>query len=239
MKVRSILALALAFGFGLSSRAQAVPNLDFGVIAPSTGSISYAGGVAPLVGTNIEVDEVVGQDGVPLNNNLTRNCIGCVLNFTTGNITGTTPASWTFGPGGSISIVGGVDLNNDGDATDAGDIAPGTTLLTGTFTGSQTVLFLGGTFKIAAATFGDFKDEDLAAFYGLPGGTWPYNGFFNLSFLAPGTPPANGSIPTTGFTSTLVNSGDIVNQPVDLPSSLLLLGSGLVGFAYLTRTRRS
>ena len=62
--------------------------LDFGIIAPSTGTLSYAGGVSPFVGTSISVDEVVGLDGTPLNNGVTRNIFGGDLDFTTGAYTG-------------------------------------------------------------------------------------------------------------------------------------------------------
>lgn len=231
MKARStFFALALALSLALSSQAHAASTLDFGIIAPTTGSITFGGGTAPLVGTNIQVDEVVGL-GTPANNNLVRNCIGCVLNFATGPAT---TGTWNFGPGGTISIVGGVDLNNDGDALDSGDIAAGSTLLSGTFTGTSMVIALSGGLRIAGAAFLDVKNSTLAAFYGLAGGAGsPYLGGFNLSFNAPGSFP-------NAFSSTQVFSGDVTNQPVDLPSSLLLLGSGLVGFAYLTaRTRRS
>lgn len=233
MKLRSVLsAVALVSGLAFSSTAHAFPQLDFGVIAPTSGSISYAGGANPLVGTNIEVDNVVKLIAVATGVDM-RNCISCTLNFTTGNFVSSTATSWTFGGGGTISIVGGVDLTNDGDANDAGDIPVGTTLLSGSFQAvpsGPTVLSLGGTNRIAGAAFLDTKHPDLTAFYGMPDG--PYSGFFNLSFQASGTPPG-------GFSSIQVFSGDIINEPVDLPSSLLLLGSGLVGFAYLTARRRS
>ena len=235
MKARStILAFTLALSLAFSSQAYAAGMLDFGVIAPTTGSISYAGGANPLVGSNIEVDNITGL-GTPLNAGVAgqRDCIGCLLNFTTGNLISTTANSWTFGPGGTITIVGGIDLN-DNMVLDGTDIPAGTTLLSGSFIGSVTVTAFPGGFRVAGAGFTDVKDADLAAFYGLPGGDGvSYMGGFNLSFMS-------GALPPNGFTSSEVFSGDIVNQQVDLPSSLLLLGSGLVGFAYLSaRTRRS
>lgn len=228
------LALAVALTLGLSAQAQAAGILDFGIVAPTTGTISFAGGATPLMGTNIDVDNVVGL-GTPANNNVLRNCIGCILTFTTGNLQGSTATSWIFGDGPttSIKVTGAVDL--DGGGIGPGDVGFGgpVTLLDGSFQGLVTVTITGGTFRVFGAGFVDVKNADLAAFYGLPGGpSVQYSGAINLSFQASGTPP-------NGFTSTQVLSGDIVNQ-VDLPSSLLLLGSGLVGFAYLsTRTRRS
>lgn len=233
MKARSkLVALALTGSLALSSQVHAAGILDFGIIAPTTGSISFGGGSAPLNGVNIQVDNAVGL-GTPLNAGLAgqRNCIGCVLSFTTGPATANT---WNFGPGGSISVVGGVDLNNNG-FLDGSDIPAGTTLLSGSFVGTSLVqAFIGG-FRLAAAAFLDVKDSAFAGFYGLPGGpTNPYIGGINLSFMAAGSFP-------NAFNSSQVLSGDIVNQQqVDLPSTLLLLGSGLLGFAFLTvHTRRS
>jgi hypothetical protein len=238
MKLRStFLAVALALSVGFSSQAYAAGMLDFGMIAPTTGTISFAGGANPLNGVNIEVDNVTGL-GTPANAGVPgqRLCLGCVLNFTTGNFTGATagpPPAWNFGPGGTITVTGGVDLNGN-MIQDAGDIAAGTTLLSGTFIGSTTVSAFAGGFRVLGAAFVDVKDATLAAFYGLTGGpSVPWQGGFNLSFNS-------GAVPPNSFSSSSLLSGDIVNQQVDLPSSLLLLGSGLIGFAYLTaRTRRS
>jgi hypothetical protein len=232
MKVgKLVAAIAFVVSVALVSQAYAAPQLDFGVVAPTGGTISYAGGATPLMGSGITVDNVVGLN-TPANNNFLAGCVSCVLNFTTGNFTGASaiPPAWNFGPGGTISVVGGVDFNND-NVFNGNDIPAGTTLLSGTFNGPATVLSLGGNMRIAGGAFLDIKDADLAAFYGLNGGTGvPYSGFFNLSFNGTGNPG-------DAFTSSQVLSGDIVNEPVDLPSSLLLLGSGLAGLAYLTVAR--
>jgi hypothetical protein len=203
-----------------SAQAHALQMLDFGVIAPSSGSISFAGGVAPLVGSGIDVDNVVGLPGGP-----TLTCSGCILNFTTGALTGTTATTWDFGGGvtSSISITGTV-LNGT-------TVVASGSLLTGTF-GMATVTNFGGTFKIANAAFDDVKDPDLLAFFGLP--VWiPYNGNFNISFMTTSTSPPGA------FTSSIVLSGDIVNTPTPEPGTMMLLGSGLAGFGYLARRRRN
>ena len=212
MKKILIIAVGLILALGLifaPATVKATPILDFGIIAPTTGSISYAGGAAPLVGAGISVDNVVGL-GTPLNNGVTVDLPGYFLNFSSGNFTGSTSNSWIFGPGGSISIANGV------------------TLLSGTLT-SASVIAAGGTFKVAITGFNDTKYEPMLNFYGLPTDV-PYVGNFNLSFNATGLPPG-------AFRSTEVLSGDITNSPIPEPATMLLLGSGLIGLAGFARRK--
>lgn len=103
---------------------------------------------------------------------------------------------------GVITLTGGIDLNNNG-CGDSGDIPTGSTLLTGTFTGTTIVTTSGPSFKIAGATFLDQKHPDLVAFYDLPDDV-SYIGHFNISFNAPGAPPST-------FTSSLLFSGNVEN----------------------------
>jgi hypothetical protein len=99
--------------------ALAESIIDYGMVSPTAGTISYAGGSAPLVGSGIQVDNVVGL-ATPANNFVTRNCLNCFLSFTTGNLLQADATGWKFGGGGSITISGTVDLNNN-NVADAGD----------------------------------------------------------------------------------------------------------------------
>lgn len=222
--VPGVIGLVMALGLLLISvPAVAVPTLKFEISAPPAGVISFDGNSNPLLGTDIDVDSVVGL-GTFQNNGVTATCINCVLDFVTG---GSTSAAWEFASGGSITVIGGVDF--DGGGIGPGDILEETTLLTGSFSGFQQVFDLGvGNMKLVATAFGDSKEKALTDFYGLPDGM--YEGTFALFF----TTPAN-IILGDSFTSNAVISGTILNTPIPSPepASLLLLGSGLVGFGIL------
>ena len=230
-----ILLFSVLAVFLVGGTAMATPILDFGIVAPTAGTISYGGGNAPLVGTSIEVDQVVGLF-TPCNNNITLTICGGLLNFTTGALTGTgpDPGQWQWGGGSSttITLTGGVDI--DGDMTNGCEIPLGTTLMHGSF-GTAWVNTTSGTSRITGSGFHDFKDNTLLDFYCLPTGTeqdpMKYEGSFNIGFIA-SVDPDDGS-----FESITVLSGDVWNSPVPEPATMLLLGSGLIGLAAVGRKK--
>jgi len=223
MKIRNVLAIGALSLVSFTSNAA---SLDFGINAPTAGSISYAGFTAPLVGSGIDVDTVTGL-GTTFNADTAFACDSCVLEFTTGaNIHG-----WDFGAGGTISIVGGVP---------AAGVAGGTTLLTGTFDAASVTDVGGGifNFNILGASLFDNKDMDLLSFFGLP--SVDYLGGMNISFTVtdPNAKPGSSFIGHgDAFTSAVMGSGDILNTPVPVPAAVWLFGSGLIGLIAIGRRK--
>lgn len=223
MKPRAAIA-AMAIGLWLiglllSPSVMAV-ELDFNISAPTSGTISYAGSGADLIGSNIEVDNVVGLS-TPANPNVTSLCVSCVLNFTSGTLTGAGGPNpnnngwWSFGSGGGITITGGVQLQG------GTDIPLGSTLLSGTFNNAFVQDLGVQGFKVTFGSFSDTKNASLLSYYGLTPGT-PFQGALTLLFASTNTGVGDA------FTSTSIFSGTVVNAPVPVPAAAWLFGSGLV-----------
>jgi len=217
-----VVSLLLGSGLlGPSMQSAMAMQLNFNIVAPTTGSIAYGGTGGALTGTNIDVDNVVGLS-TPANANITSTCLSCVLNFTTGSNISTGGGTWQFGPGGSISITGGVDFSV------GSDIAVGSTLLTGTF--SSATVSDTGIFEVTFGSFTDGKHADLLSYYGMPNGN--YDGSLTILFSA-----TNGL--GNSITSTSIFSGSIANAPaeVPLPAAAWLFGSGLLGLYAAVRRK--
>lgn len=224
-KILTGISAPLIIGLSLTLPNVQAAQVDFNISAPTTGSVIYSGGNSALVGSNIDVDNIVGLN-TPLNNNVLSICATCTLNFTTGNFESYDGTTWTFMGGGSIEVIGGVDFQ---DLPVGEDIPAGTTLLSGTFNEASVVELPSGTFEfsILGGSFIDTKDPQLLAYYGLP--DVDYQGGLNISFEAVfiGNPG--------GFESTQIFSGDIVNTPVPLPAGAFLFLSAVGVLSFFRR----
>jgi hypothetical protein len=219
-RVRAVLTTAVVLSSLLLlpvGPAAAIPSIVFDQTLPEiAGTVSWAGGSAPLVGTNIVFKTVTGVE-TPANAGSTLSCVGdCFLNFVTGNYAG----DETWDPGGTFILTG-----------DLAGIPDSGTLLTGTWT--SPVERSGGLFlSIFNGEGSDTKDPALLAYFGYPS-DFSFN-YASTAIAAIG--------PVSGAFSVVVSNADLSNvagsAPIPEPGTLLLLGSGISALA-LRRRRKS
>jgi hypothetical protein len=142
-----------------SGPAAALPTIVFGQLSPGVaGTVSWAGGLLPLVGRGIVFQSVVGVD-TPSNSGplAALDCvIDCVLNFETGPYSGNVAGIDIWNPGGYFTVTG--DL--DGIAE-----TPLQPLLGGTWT--SLVTKTGGILTNFAGQGVDIKDAALLSYFGF------------------------------------------------------------------------
>jgi hypothetical protein len=231
-KLIRLVILALTACVGAAFAAPAIIDFSTGG-GVDTGTLTYAGGAAPLIGTDILIGLVKGVS-TPSNSGVSDPITLGLLSFTTGDFVSFSAGTYTFGSGGSISIMG----TGPGCTTVGGcggntpDTTSGPNLLTGLDVSAQ--FGPSGLLSLAITNGSDTKDPLLVQFFGLVPATipgWNFSGTIHASLDSGGTGGA--------FAADSTGSTDIANTPVPEPASIILLGSVLVGITSLVHRRRA
>ena len=207
-KVSAAILILLGLSAGPAAAVTAT-TIDFAGAGNGTGTVSWAGGSSPLVGTGIVITTVSASAGLP-NSATPHGVTSGVLSFTTGAFTGLGDGYYNFAPGGGLTITGAVP-----DANISTTILLDAVNVAAKFQPNVAGLQFSMTIPFGS----DTKNADLLNYFGLSPST-PFT--FTGTLTGPGV-----SVGLGGFTAS-ITSADILNT-VPAPSSLLLLGSALVG----------
>ncbi|OAI41600.1 hypothetical protein AYO40_03025 [Planctomycetaceae bacterium SCGC AG-212-D15] len=220
----------------VAGTAQAGPIFSM-FVEPGDGSIHRSAGT--LVGSNFGVARLAG-DHTPLHNHRQVGLFDSVgphgflhgdahFNFSTGSFLSEQKVGpvevFQFARGGSFSVTGGANLDHHA-RFQAGDIAPGTTLLSGEFTSKVTLTYNTKTgLAILTGSTRDSLNPALAGYYGVND---PFRGFVELAFrIRPDGDDKGRKLPDRDDIHPL---GGVIHfvQPVPEPSTLALTLGGLL-----------
>lgn len=210
--------------------AHAAMTIDFTLSGGAASTIYYnPGDDSFLHGTGMSVSNITGRE-TPANSGAggVLAIADGSLNFTTGAFEGMTQINGyntlIFGPGGSITLTGGISNLS---------LPSGTTLLSGSFTATNVIELPLGQLQldIAGATFGNSHNSSIFNYFGIPD-SYTSPDALSLTFTDAGI---NG-----GIISSSILSGNIEEspQPTPIPAAAWLLGSGLMGLAGMRKRMR-
>jgi hypothetical protein len=204
-------------------------------IEGSTGTYSYVGGDAALVGSGIVVT-VIDPQGTPYNSAVSPQIVGGTLSFQTGVNTG----GWSWGNGGELTLTGcaqGVTGSGGGGACVAGDTA--TVLFSDSFSSASITPIAGG-LGIELGGITGTLNTNLASFYGI---STTVNSASESDLLS-GLPASSGSAFTSGVTSAASGGNLYLDPPPPTPepgtailwlTGIVLMMVGRKGIAQLRR----
>jgi len=207
------LTLASLLIFTAANSANAAPvTLEFDDVSVFGGTIAYGGGAAPLVGTDILFDQIMGI-GTPLNAGPAGalSIVGADLDFSTGANLGGDATGQVWGGGGSF-VLTAADVLDPNSVSIFGGAGPHV-LLSGSFTGTlftpSVSLFAGNLSFTGLGT--DQKNPALEDYFGVFGVDWA---FANTEISA-GTAATDASLPFSASVTDadLVNTGDFIPEP--------------------------
>jgi hypothetical protein len=205
--------LASLLIFTVATSADAVPvTLEFDDVSIFGGTLTYGGGGAPLVGSDIIFDQITGI-GTPLNAGPAGalSVVGADLDFTTGASLGGDPTGHLWSGGGSF-VLTAADVLDPNSASIFGVAGPHV-LLTGSFTGTlftPSVSFFAGNLSFSGLGT-DQKNPALEDYFGVFGVDWA---FANTEISA-GTAATDVTLPFSASVTDadLVNTGDFIPEP--------------------------